>query len=162
MNQKKISFSFKELSVPGLIGVSALRLEAMAERFIFKPFNLSSASFRILALMIKVPEITPTEIMAYLGGTKSNVTQRLNFLIRSGLIETKRIAGGDKRRIVAKMTPAGRLVFKKINRYMDKNKIHVERFFTSVELENFYKFISKLNQGLDKCESHLFNLKYEK
>ncbi|OQB94025.1 MAG: MarR family protein [Parcubacteria group bacterium ADurb.Bin115] len=153
----------KEHRLGGWLVFTAMRLEMMADRFMFKPLGLTTASFRILMLLDKLGPQTPSEIIELIGSTKSNVTQRINFLNRQGLISLKRKMGTDKRRVSVKITSLG---LKKINttrRLFKKHNLRIENYFSSKEMENFLRLIRKLNQGLDKCEININkNNKYEK
>jgi len=151
METKKGRINYQELGVPGLIGLTSVRLEMIAERLIFKPLKLTSASFRILAVIGKLDGITPKEILGYLGGTKSNITQRLNYLKRLSLVEMTKPESGDRRQVKVSLTAQGRASLSKISASIDHNQLHFEKFFTPSELKGFFAFIVKLNEKLDDC-----------
>ncbi len=154
MALKEKKFNYQELSVPSLIGLTSLRLEAIADRLIFKPLKLTSASFRILAVIGELGEIAPKEILSYLGGTKSNLTQRLNYLSRLSLVKIKKSDSGDRRQIKISLTKQGQASLSKIKASIDHNQLHLEKFFTALELKSFLSFIIKLNKKLDACGGH--------
>lgn len=141
--------------IASLIGLTAWRLEMMADQLIFKPMNLSAASFRIIALLEKNGPLIPTDILDYLGGTKSNITQRLNFLGRSGLISSERVKNGDQRKILISLTDQGQATLSNIKMAFKKYDIHAEEFFSAAELKSFQSFMEKLNEGLNKCEQDI-------
>jgi hypothetical protein len=80
-----MSITYKNKETSGLdyfadsFVLTAVRIEALTERYLFKPIGVTSASFKILFFVKKHPGCSPCQIMDYLGGTKSNITQRLNF-----------------------------------------------------------------------------------
>ena len=149
MKTNKGRINYQELGVPGLIGLTSVRLEMIAERLIFKPLKLTSASFRILAIIGQLDRATPKEILWYLGGTKSNITQRLNYLKRLSLVETAKPESGDRRQVKVSLTAQGKASLAKISASIGHNQLHFEKFFTSAELKGFLAFIVKLNEGLD-------------
>ncbi|HNU81789.1 MAG TPA: hypothetical protein PKK65_03640, partial [bacterium] len=53
----------KEHRLGGWLVFTAMRLEMMADRFMFKPLGLTTASFRILMLLDKLGPQTPSEII---------------------------------------------------------------------------------------------------
>lgn len=132
--------------------LTAIRIEALSERYLFKPAGISSASFKILAFIKSHPECSPTNIMDYLGGTKSNITQRLNFLEKANLISSARFKDGDKRKIHVSLTPAGLDKIKSVMSSFKKNSIYLEKFFTNKELTSHYSFMKKMNLILNNCE----------
>lgn len=132
--------------------LTAIRIEALSERYLFKPAGISSASFKILAFIKSHPECSPTNIMDYLGGTKSNITQRLNFLEKSNLISSARFKDGDKRKIHVSLSPAGLDKIKSVMSSFKKNSIYLEKFFTNKELTSHYSFMKKMNLILNNCE----------
>lgn len=132
--------------------LTAIRIEALSERYLFKPAGISSASFKILAFIKSHPECSPTNIMDYLGGTKSNITQRLNFLEKANLISSARFKDGDKRKIHVSLTPAGLDKIKSVMSSFKKNSIYLEKFFTEKELAEHFSFMRKMNAVLNDCE----------
>jgi len=158
MTNPEQEINWQKLRIPALVGSTALRLEMIADRLLFKPLGLTAASFRILAVVDKCGALTPTSLMGYLGGTKSNMTQRLSFLNRAGLIKTSRVPSGDQRKILVSLTPAGRSKVKETLVSFDQYNSQIEKFFSKLEIKNFINFVMKLNRGLDACEkeSHDF------
>lgn len=155
MNKTTVTSSdLKDLNIANLVAITSLRLELIADRLIFQPLELSAASFRILALLERKKEITPSAILGFLGGSKSNITQRLNYLDRRLLVKTVRATTNDRRRLMVTLTPLGRSRLRAAWRSIDRNSLHVEKYFKSPELKGFYKFMIKLNKGLDICVDH--------
>lgn len=132
--------------------MTAMRLEALMERYLFKPSGLSAASFKILAFVKNNKNCSPSEMLDYLGGTKSNITQRLNFLERSSFICSSKSKEGDKRKILVCLSSAGETKLTEVMNKFRKNSIHFEKFFTKEEISNHLSFMVKLNESLDKTE----------
>jgi DNA-binding MarR family transcriptional regulator len=146
-NYKTISDSFENSFI-----VTAIRLEALSERYLFKPAGISSASFKMLAFIKNNNGCSPSSILDYRGGTKSNITQRLNLLERQGLIFSSRPQEGDRRKVILQLTPAGARKLGEVLDNIKKSRIHMEKFFTKKELQSHLKFMSKLDESLNKCE----------
>lgn len=131
--------------------MTAMRLEAITERYLFKPTGISSASFKILAFVKNSPGCSPSQILNYLGGTKSNITQRLNFLEKNKYISSSR-STGDKRKVLIFINSSGIEKFNEvINKFLE-NSIYLEKFFTKKELDTHFSFMLKFNSILDRCE----------
>jgi len=159
---KHISYNqIEEHRLAGWLVFTAMRLEMMADRFMFKPLGLTTASFRILMLLDNLGPQAPSEIMDLIGSTKSNVTQRLNFLERQGLIKLKRKIDADKRRVSVVITKSGLKQLNAARQLFKQHNLHIENYFNSKEIQNFLYLIRKLNQGLDKCETNITKY-YEK
>lgn len=137
--------------------MTAMRLEALMERYLFKPSGLSAASFKILSFVKNNKDCSPSEILDYLGGTKSNITQRLNFLERSSFICSNKPRNGDKRRVLVCLSKAGEKKLSEVMNKFKENSIHFEKFFTKEEISNHLSFMVKLNESLDKTEKLMKN-----
>lgn len=137
--------------------MTAMRLEALTERYLFKPSGLSAASFKILAFIKNRKECSPSEILDYLGGTKSNITQRLNFLERLSLVSASKSKEGDKRKVLVCLSKTGEERLAEVMGAFRKNRIHFEKFFTKQEIHNHLSFMLKLNHSLDQAEEMLKN-----
>ena len=131
--------------------MTAVRLEALTERYLFKPTGISSASFKILAFIKNSPGCSPSEILNYLGGTKSNITQRLNFLEKNKYISSSRSAS-DKRKALIFISSLGIEKFNEVVNKFRQNSIYLEKFFIKRELDTHFSFMLKFNSILDKCE----------
>lgn len=142
----------EEHRLAGWIVFSAMRLESLADRFMFKPLGLTTASFRILMLLEQMGPQSPSEIIELIGSTKSNLAQRLNFLQRQNLIELKHKSGDDKRRASARITSLGKKQIASARQLFKKHNLHIENYFTAKEMQDFLRLTRKLNAGLDQCE----------
>lgn len=131
--------------------MTAMRLETLTERYLFKPTGISSASFKILAFIKNSPGCSPSQILNYLGGTKSNITQRLNLLEKNKYISSSR-STGDKRKVLIFIDSSGVEKFNEVVDNFRKNSIYLEKFFNKKELCAHFSFMLKFNSILDKCE----------
>jgi len=158
---KQISYhKIEKHRLAGVLVFTAMRMERMADNSIFKPLNLTTASFRILMTLKEMGPQSPSGIMDYLGGTKSNVTQRLNYLAKKKLVTLIHGAEKDKRRSLVSITDLGAKQIKDACKLFEQKDLHIENYFTTKEMQDFLRLIRKLNTGLDQCEISI-NSNYE-
>jgi DNA-binding MarR family transcriptional regulator len=137
----------------------AHRFESIANKYVFKPMGLSSSTMHILKLLKIHKELTASDIIEILNATKSNISQRLNFLENEGHI--KRIYASDKtdkRKIKISLTVQGKKEIQNLENRFQKAQIELEEKFTQKELEQHRNFIVKINSILDKGEIELEKL----
>jgi DNA-binding MarR family transcriptional regulator len=130
----------------------AHRFEAIANKYVFKPMGLSSISMKILKLLKIHGTLTASEMIETLDATKSNLSQRLNFLEKENLIIRSYASDKkDKRKIMIKLTKHGEKVIDGLEKRFHKAQISLEEKFSESELNQCQKFIAKVHQILD-CE----------
>lgn len=99
--------------------------------------------------------MNPTEILELTGGTKSNISQRLDFLEKKGYIKTQKNTAGDKRKMSVKLTLTGKKKLSEMQKHISKVKLKLEANFTKKEIANHYAFFNKLNKiigsGKNQC-----------
>jgi DNA-binding MarR family transcriptional regulator len=135
---------------------TAARLERIADTYVFGPMGISPASVRILKILAFGKDLTPGQILASVGGTKSNVSQRLRFLEKEGLV--RRIPAGrsgDRRRVGVTLTAAGRKKLEAVRKRFSKANLKLEGYFTKAEVRTHLAFFRKLNELLDAEEKNL-------
>lgn len=91
----------------------------------------------MLWLLKQLPK-RPSDFLGEIVGTKSNISQRLNALEESGLIE-RNPAPLDRREIMVTITPEGKKLLK-------KSKIELSRF----ELSAMMNLYSKLDEAIKR------------
>lgn len=133
--------------------LTAARLELIANRYFFAPLGMSFATVRIIHLLTKKGTLTPSELLQKIGGTKSNISQRLNLLEKEGFIRRTYASNDlDKRIVKVTLTPQGKVKMKAIEASSRKAKIELTKQFSPKELAEFKQFITKLNKILDQAE----------
>jgi len=158
---KQISYhEVEKHRLAGVLVYTAMRMEKMADHVIFQPLHLTTASFRILMMLKKMGPQSPSDIMDALGGTKSNITQRLNYLVKKKLIILSHGAEEDKRRALATITDLGKKQIKIAYNLFKQKDLQIENYFTNKEMQDFLRLLRKLNIGLDRCEISI-NSPYE-
>jgi DNA-binding MarR family transcriptional regulator len=125
---------------------TASRLEAIADHCIFRPIGINISSVKIMGLLCHKKTMTPKEILELAGGTKSNISQRLNFLEKKGYIETHKNTFDDKRKLSIQLTQAGKAKLQEMKKHLKKVKLELESNFTKKEIEQHFAFFNKLNK----------------
>lgn len=135
---------------------TATRLESIANRYIFVPIGTTAAMMKILGLLKKKGPMTPVQIMNLAGGTKSNVSQRLNTLEKSNLIvRSHAVISNDRRKVMVKLTFKGKEQMEMIKKQMRKAQLCLSKHFTEREIRQHIEFFEKINEILDKGEKDL-------
>jgi DNA-binding MarR family transcriptional regulator len=137
----------------------ANRLESIADKYVFIPMGLSAISVKILSHLKKSASLTPSELIKLTGSTKSNLSQRLGFLEREGLIRRdSAYLQTDKRKVKIHLTAAGADRLKEIAHRLKKAKLCLEKTFSPEEIDQHLKFLTKLNDRLNIEEIELEKL----
>lgn len=147
--------------IPESILRAAARIKTVADHQVFNPLGMTTSTFRILNLLASSEEgrLTPGFLMKFVGGTKSNMSQRLNFLAKNKLV--KRVepkVGEDNRKVFIMLTPVGKTLVDDVTRKISKAKIKLENNFTTTEIANHFAFIEKLNHFFDENEKQIPDL----
>ncbi len=147
------------LTIAESIVITGVRLKTIANRFVFSPMGITGAQFRILRMLSSDGTKRPSDIMKFAGGTKSNVSQRLNALEKDDLIV--RLApkkGDDRRNVMIEVTPKGKKLIEKLVGRFHKSTEALKNHFTSQEIEAQFAFLDKLNHTIDENEKELAKL----
>lgn len=134
--------------------MTAARMEVIANRLFFHSLDISVANVKILHVLCHQPDITPKEILELVGGTKSNISQRLDALEKKGLIIMKRQADHDKRKVQVQLTDQGKKKLQAIKVHIGKIKKELESHFTQKEIQQHFVFFKKLNRLLDSKDKN--------
>lgn len=135
---------------------TAMRLENIANKHIFKHIDMTSASIKIMCIIAKCPDCnTPTKILELAGGTRSNISQRLDHLEKQGFIVRKHANNGsDKRQVNISLTSEGKTKLAHTEAWVKKANLYLEKYFTKEELAAHHAFFRKLNVILDTEEAN--------
>jgi|GEM_PF-1414211 len=144
----------KEKSIARLIIFTAARLEQFANAHILTPIGLNITAAKIMGLLYVHKKISPSDILEITGGTKSNITQRLNHLEKKGFI--KRLipesGGTDKRKILISLTRKGKNKFEEAHELINEKSLDFEKKFSQKENNLHYEFLKKINILLNQHE----------
>lgn len=134
----------------------AHRIEGLANKHIFMPMGLSSISVKILGMLAHHKSLTPGQILEMSQSTKSNISQRLKFLEKEGLVTRDYGSDeNDKRLVKVILTTKGKEKLKVMLRMMEKAKLSVEKKFTEAELQSNRAFIQKIHSIINSEEKVL-------
>jgi DNA-binding MarR family transcriptional regulator len=152
-NDKKGSFPADDIISPILH--AATRIERLSDRLIFEPADLSFTAFKILKYLAIAGPSSPGAILECLGGTKSNLSQRLGMLQRKGLVERLPSKSGSDRRFAAfALTTSGKRKLKTVETRAEKEGLRLSGYFSKSEITAHAAFFKKLLSLLDQAESN--------
>lgn len=132
----------------------ATRIERLSDRHIFEPVGLSFAAFKILKHLSVSGPSSPGTMLVSLGGTKSNLSQRLGTLERKGFV--KRLpprTGGDRRFADFALTTSGKKKLRSTETLAEKEGLRLAGHFSKTERSSHASFFEKLLSLLDQAES---------
>lgn len=132
------------------------RIESIANKYVFQPMGFSAISMKILELLKIHKTLTASDLIKMLTATKSNISQRLNFLEKEKLI-IKEYASDkkDKRKILIALTPKGKEMISNLEKRFRKAQISFEEKFSPEELKSHKEFMEKINTIIDNSEHEL-------
>lgn len=151
-------------SVAKLIIFTAARLEQFANVYVFKPMGLTTTAVKIMGLLHFHGPLTPTDILKLIGGTKSNVTQRLNFLEKSGLVDraAPKKTSSDRRKKMIKLTAGGIKKLVLASELINKKSLDLEKCFNKKENGQFYEFLIRTNLLVNSVEEEYLKISPKK
>ncbi|HMN19146.1 MAG TPA: MarR family transcriptional regulator [Candidatus Moranbacteria bacterium] len=136
--------------------LAAMRIEHLGTKHLFGPLGLTSSSVKMLRLLECRGSASPGDMLAVLGTTKSNMSQRLAFLEKEGLIcRNYGKNAKDKRRATVALTTEGKKKLAAVRKRLLKGRTELMKEFSRKELEDFNLFITKLNRILDGADETL-------
>lgn len=138
----------------------ATRLEANANRYYFEPMGLTTTYCKIICMLASKEGMTPTEILRMTGGTKSNISQRLDVLEKQGYAKRSTPDTGDKRNVRIELTEKGRNKFEEVKEFVNKKSDFLEQQFTTEEKIHLHNIIDKLNKIMDGHDERLAKEKH--
>jgi DNA-binding MarR family transcriptional regulator len=132
------------------------RLESLAQRHVFGCIGLGSSSFNILVLIAHKRSITPSDILAELEITKSNLSQRLRTLEEKRLVKRSRAnISGDRRKVAFLITATGERKLREAALVAKQAGLSFEKDFTKEEIRHHRAFFTKFIAILDHKEREL-------
>lgn len=146
--------NFQKMSMAEKIICSATRLESFGNKHVFDAFGLTTSGYKILHIIYEHKVTTPSDILNFIGGTKSNITQRINYLAKLKYVKkiTEHSKFNDKRKTIIQLTNFGKKRYKDILKSIDTNSIQLDKLFNDTEKKTVEKLINKLNIIIDKYE----------
>ena len=142
--------------------LTASRLEVIANRYLFGPIGMNIPNVKIMSLLCRKKIMTPKEIMELAGGTKSNISQRLDSLEKKGFVEMRKGAASDKRLVLVKLSALGKKKLLEMHKQIREVKLELESNFTKKEIAQHYAFFNKLNKLVDISEKRFSDCRCKK
>ena len=137
------------------IVLTGTRLEAFANKRLFGPMGLSSATLKILYALSQHSSLAQSQLIQEVGCTKSNLTQRLNLLEKHGFIQRDhRVSDKDRRKVGVRLTDTGRQKLLDTVKAIHEKGSVLEKHFSETEKTSCHDFMKKVNQILDLYESN--------
>lgn len=133
----------------------AHRLETNANRYYFEPMGLSSTYCKIICMLSAHGGARPTEILQKIGGTKSNISQRLDIMEKRGYVNRQIEQSGDKRNVRVQLTDVGQKKYHEIRAFMQKKSDYIEKQFSAEEKRHLKSIIDKLNKLMDSHDERM-------
>jgi DNA-binding MarR family transcriptional regulator len=129
--------------------MTATRLESHVNRHYFEPMGLTTTYCKIICILAEEDGLTPTEILHQIGGTKSNISQRLDVLENKGYAKRLTLKNGDKRNVRIELTPQGREKYRQLMDFAAAKSADLELHFSPEEKTHMQSIIKKLNLIMD-------------
>lgn len=126
-------FDLQNSLVSRIVGVAG-RIEQYANRTMFEPMGLSFSSARILLLVAR-GLCAPMDIQNELHVTKSNVSQRLSFLKKKGMLTRATDSVGDRRFRKVTLTDFGLQKVKEIHDAIASCSLEIEKTMNANDVE---------------------------
>lgn len=119
--------------------------------FKLKPHKLNHSEFLTLMILYSRPDgsSTPGELCEYATQGATNMTRIANALVKRGLI-TRGNSHEDRRRVLIRITPAGRRFVQKMLPPMFPRVATMFAGFSKTEQRNLDKLLRKLAHNLDQ------------
>jgi DNA-binding MarR family transcriptional regulator len=126
---------------------------SLIERKVLSKFNLSRITLAILYIIDILGEVSQSMILKYVYTSAPNLSQRIEWLLREGLIvqKTSRITN-DRRKKKFKITSRGRKKLKAASKAVAEFKQKLTKYFTKREIAQVWRFYMRLSKVLDKME----------
>lgn len=130
--------------------LTASKLEVFSNKYLFGPLELTVSSMKILLILKRKGRQTAKEILRNVGGTKSNISQRLNLLEKKGYIKKYQMEDmKDGREIFIELTPNGKKKVAILYKHIKKFKLEFESTFSSQEISQHSAFFRKLSRLIE-------------
>ncbi|MEI6650722.1 MAG: hypothetical protein WCL23_04810 [Candidatus Moraniibacteriota bacterium] len=144
-------FPASDIISPILHGAS--RIERVSDHLIFEPLGLSFAAFKILKYLSCAGPTSPKTMLPFIGGTKSNLSQRFSHLEKSGLVRKLPATGSDRRYVAFGLTPAGSRKLGSIETRAKREGQRLIEHFTKAEIAAHHAFFKKLLSLLSQTDA---------
>jgi DNA-binding MarR family transcriptional regulator len=133
---------------PALLTFLANKLSRGASAIYRRHFGVGIIDWRIMALLAIEPRIPASRICKVIGLDKGPVSRSIAFLVRQGLA-TAESDGGDARRRIIALTPAGRALHDRILQVALERERRLLSCLSPDEVEVLLGLLNRLHDNLD-------------
>lgn len=123
-------------------------IEHIANHNVLEKLDISLAGYEILHILHYHNETEPSVLAKFLGSGKSNVTQRVNILLKNGLVTKVKSKNSDGRKSPIKLTAKGEKLFAIANEQLNKETNDLEKMIGEDEVKNHSPFLEKIFNAL--------------
>lgn len=118
-----------------------------------KPHQINHSDFLTLMFLHSRPDgsSTPGELCEYTSQGATNMTRIANVLVKRGLI-TRGASEEDRRRVVIRITPAGRRFLQKVLPPLFPRVSQAFAGFSDADMRSFSRLLRKLADNLDQLD----------
>jgi len=152
------NMSLDDADIFALIFFTSSKMEQIADQYIYKPLGLSKSTFDILHILSTKKSATATELLSFVGGTRSNISQRIDWLEKNNWVTRKLPTGNtDRRKIVIQLTPFAAKKMSKFESIVEESRVELEKNISDQEIKIFRKVIKKIHSKLDEFPAKKFS-----
>lgn len=137
-----------ERYAPALLTFLANKLSRGASVLYRREFGVGIIEWRIMALLAIEPRIPASRVCKVIGLDKGPVSRSVGFLARKGLALVEGDGGDARRRIIA-LTPAGRALHDRILRVALERERRLLSCLDPTEVEVLLGLLNRLHANLD-------------
>jgi|GEM_PF-413491 RND family efflux transporter MFP subunit len=135
---------FAQSGITEKIIVLSRIIEHVANHNVLEKLGISLAGYEIMHILHFHSVSEPSVLAKFLGSGKSNITQRVNVLMKNGLITKIRSDNGDGRKAPIKLTAKGKKLFALANQRLKKETSQLEKSVGEKEVKMCSPFLDKL------------------
>ena len=145
LSKKLILKEFLPYKISYLAGIIGKEINHL----FIKRYDLSSAEWKVIALLYEQPKICASEITCYIALDKVAVSRAVKNLIVKNYV-FKKAASIDKRRSLLTLTDNGQKVFKTIEPLVLKYEEKITRSLSKSEEKIFNELLGKMTRYVEK------------
>jgi RND family efflux transporter MFP subunit len=123
-------------------------IEHSANHNVLEKLGISLAGYEIMHILNYHPLAEPSMLAKFLGSGKSNVTQRINILIKNKLVTKTKATNGDGRKALIKLTSEGVSLLKKAEHGLKAEALKIENLIGKNHIKAHSTFLEKIFNAL--------------
>jgi RND family efflux transporter MFP subunit len=119
-------------------------IEHAANHNVLEKLGISLAGYEIMHILRYNNTAEPSILAKFLGSGKSNITQRVNVLIKNGLVSKAKPKAGDSRKILIRLTTRGKNLFEQAKIALERETAKLENKIGLKEIKLHSPFLKKI------------------